>query len=405
MQEIFAYSNSLIENVNLDFKRYLYREINWNARLIEILGSRGVGKTTLMLQKAKLLNSEKSNQAVYISLDDKLMYSNSVVDVAEELIQYGVQHLFLDEVHKYPPKIKGFDWSAEIKNVYDRFPGLNIVYSGSSVLKIYKGQGDLSRRKSSYRLAGLSFREYLLLNGILDFDSFQLSDILENHQEIASSITKKIKIIPHFKEYLKTGYFPFYNEDPQNYFNRLNAILNVIIETDIPAVSEITFETSLKLKKLLAAIASAVPYVPNLVNLRQELFVTDQRTLLRYLDFLEKAEVLSTLSQKAKGSKILHKPDKIYLGNTNYFYALNLHGEEIGTLRETFFQTQLAVSHSLKIPRSGDFIANDKFIFEIGGKNKTQHQIRDLNNAYLVLDDIENSVFNQIPLWLFGFLY
>lgn len=405
MQEIFANSNSLIENVSLEFKRYLFSEINWNTRLIEILGSRGVGKTTLMLQKAKLLNSEKPNQAVYISLDDKLMYNNSIVDIAEELVKYGVQYIFLDEVHKYPPKVKGFDWSAEIKNVYDRFPGLSIVYSGSSVLKIYKGQGDLSRRKSSYRLAGLSFREYLSLNGIFATNSFLLDDILTNHQKITGSISKKIKIIPHFKEYLKTGYFPFYNEDPQNYFNRLNAILNVIIETDIPAVAEITFETSLKLKKLLAAIASTVPYVPNLVNLRQELFVADQRTLLRYLDFLEKAEVLNTLSQKAKGSKILHKPDKIYLGNTNYFYALNMHGEEMGTIRELFFQTQVGVNYSLKIPRSGDFIVNDKFIFEIGGKNKTQHQIRDLNNAYLVLDDIENGIFNRIPLWLFGFLY
>jgi len=405
MQEIFANSNSLIENISLEFKRYLFSEINWNTRLIEILGSRGVGKTTLMLQKSKLLNSQKPNQAVYISLDDKLMYNNSIVDIAEELVKYGVQYIFLDEVHKYPPKIKGFDWSAEIKNVYDRFPGLNIVYSGSSVLKIYKGQGDLSRRKSSYRLAGLSFREYLSLNEIFAINSFLLNDILTNHQEITGSISKKIKIIPHFKEYLKTGYFPFYKEDPLNYFNRLNAILNVIIETDIPAVAEITFETSLKLKKLLAAIASTVPYVPNLVNLRQELFVADQRTLLRYLDFLEKAEVLNTFSQKAKGNKILHKPDKIYLGNTNYFYALNMHGEEMGTIRELFFQTQVGVNHSLKIPRSGDFIVNDKFIFEIGGKNKTQHQIRDLTNAYLVLDDIENGIFNRIPLWLFGFLY
>ncbi len=405
MQEIFANSNSLIENISLEFKRYLFSEINWNTRLIEILGSRGVGKTTLMLQKSKLLNSQKPNQAVYISLDDKLMYNNSIVDIAEELVKYGVQYIFLDEVHKYPPKIKGFDWSAEIKNVYDRFPGLNIVYSGSSVLKIYKGQGDLSRRKSSYRLAGLSFREYLSLNEIFAINSFLLNDILTNHQEITGSISKKIKIIPHFKEYLKTGYFPFYKEDPLNYFNRLNAILNVIIETDIPAVAEITFETSLKLKKLLAAIASTVPYVPKLVNLRQELFVADQRTLLRYLDFLEKAEVLNTFSQKTKGNKILHKPDKIYLGNTNYFYALNMHGEEMGTIRELFFQTQVGVNHSLKIPRSGDFIVNDKFIFEIGGKNKTQHQIRDLTNAYLVLDDIENGIFNRIPLWLFGFLY
>jgi predicted AAA+ superfamily ATPase len=405
MQEIFSYSNSIIETVELDFKRYLFNQINWEARLVEILGSRGVGKTTLMLQKAKILNSEKANQAVYISLDDKLMFKHSIVDVAEELVKYGVKYLFFDEVHKYPSKIKDYDWSAEIKNSYDRFPNLRIVYSGSSILKIYKGQGDLSRRKSSYRLAGLSFREYLELNGVVSFKKIILSDLLERHQEISSAITKEIKVIPLFKEYLKTGYFPFYNEDPSSYYNRLNSILNVIIETDIPAVSSITFETSLKLKKLLAVIASTVPYVPNLINLRNELFVTDQRTLLKYIDFLEKAEVITTLSQKASGNKILQKPDKIYLGNTNYFYGLNMMGEEMGTIRETFFNTQLNIEHQLRLPKTGDFLVDEKYTFEIGGKNKTSKQVKDIQNSYVVLDDIENGIFNQIPLWLFGFLY
>jgi predicted AAA+ superfamily ATPase len=405
MQEIFSYSNSIIETVELDFKRYLFNQINWEARLVEILGSRGVGKTTLMLQKAKILNSEKANQAVYISLDDKLMFKHSIVDVAEELVKYGVKYLFFDEVHKYPSKIKDYDWSAEIKNSYDRFPNLRIVYSGSSILKIYKGQGDLSRRKSSYRLAGLSFREYLELNGVVSFKKIILSDLLERHQETSSAITKEIKVIPLFKEYLKTGYFPFYNEDPSSYYNRLNSILNVIIETDIPAVSSITFETSLKLKKLLAVIASTVPYVPNLINLRNELFVTDQRTLLKYIDFLEKAEVITTLSQKARGNKILQKPDKIYLGNTNYFYGLNMMGEEMGTTRETFFNTQLNIEHQLRLPKTGDFLVDEKYTFEIGGKNKTSKQVKDIQNSYVVLDDIENGIFNQIPLWLFGFLY
>jgi len=405
MQEIFSYSNSIIETVELDFKRYLFNQINWEARLVEILGSRGVGKTTLMLQKAKILNSEKANQAVYISLDDKLMFKHSIVDVAEELVKYGVKYLFFDEVHKYPSKIKDYDWSAEIKNSYDRFSNLRIVYSGSSILKIYKGQGDLSRRKSSYRLAGLSFREYLELNGVVSLKKIILSDLLERHQEISSAITKEIKVIPLFKEYLKTGYFPFYNEDPSSYYNRLNSILNVIIETDIPAVSSITFETSLKLKKLLAVIASTVPYVPNLINLRNELFVTDQRTLLKYIDFLEKAEVITTLSQKARGNKILQKPDKIYLGNTNYFYGLNMMGEEMGTIRETFFNTQLNIEHQLRMPKTGDFLVDEKYTFEIGGKNKTSKQVKDIQNSYVVLDDIENGIFNQIPLWLFGFLY
>jgi uncharacterized protein len=405
MYEIFNYSNPLINRVSLDFKRYLFHEINWDARLIEILGGRGVGKTTLMLQRAKILNAQVPNQAVYLSLDDKLMYHNSIVGLAEELEKYGVRYLFLDEVHKYPSKLKDYDWSAEIKNAYDRFPGLKVVYSGSSVLKIYKGQGDLSRRKSSWRMAGLSFREYLVINEILRSDRILLDDIITHHQDISKTLTGKTKIIPAFKAYLETGYFPFYNEDPGSYNERLGAIINVIIEIDIPAVSEISFETSQKLKKLLAAIASTVPYVPNLLRLRQELFISDQRTLLKYLDLLEKAEVVSTLTQQARGDKVLHKPDKIYLGNTNYSYCLQFQNEDVGTVRETFFESQLSVKHQLRLPPAGDFLVDDKYVFEVGGRNKTAAQVKGTTNAYLAMDDIENGVHRTIPLWLFGFLY
>ena len=405
MYEVFNYSNPIINRVSLDFKRYLFHEINWDARLIEILGGRGVGKTTLMLQRAKMLNSQVPNQAVYISLDDMLMYHNSIVGLAEELEKYGVRYLFLDEVHKYPSKLKDYDWSAEIKNAYDRFPGLNIVYSGSSVLKIYKGQGDLSRRKSSWRMAGLSFREHLVFNEILNAESILLDDIISNHQDISKSFTEKTKIIPAFNTYLATGYFPFYAEDPGAYNERLGSIINVIIETDIPAVSEISFDTSQKLKKLLAAIASTAPYVPNLLKLRTELFISDQRTLLKYLNLLEKAEVISTLSQQARGNKIMHKPDKVYPGNTNYYYALQFQNKETGTVRETFFESQLRVKHQLRLPPAGDFLIDDKYLFEIGGRNKTTAQAKGAGNAFLAVDDIENGVHRTIPLWLFGFLY
>ena len=395
----------MMGTITTSFKRYLYGDINWDARLIEITGARGVGKTTLMLQKVQELNRIVPDQAVYLSLDDKILYNNSLIDIVESLNVYGVKYIFLDEVHKYPAKYQGFDWSAEIKNIYDRFPEIKVIYSGSSVLNIYKGHGDLSRRKTSYRLAGFSFREYLNFSIDTNFERLNFTEILKNHKEIAINIISELKIIPLFKEYLKTGYFPFYNEAPEFYSDRLNSILNVIIETDIPAVSDISFETSFKLKKMLAAIASSAPYVPNLLKMRKELFIADQRTLLKYLDFLEKAEVIYSIGRKTKGNKIMQKPAKIYLGNTNFFYSLNMQSEEIGTIRETFFISQVSPYHSLILPENGDFIVDNKYVFEIGGKNKGSKQIKGIADAFIVLDDIEFGVFNQIPLWLFGFLY
>ena len=405
IQNIINYSNRLINNTKSDFARYLYGQINWESRLIEVYGGRGVGKTTLLLQRAQKLNSTIPNRAVYLSLDDILFFSHSIVEVAESLEQYGVKYLFLDEVHKYPSKFHGYDWSAEIKNCYDRFPDLSIIYTGSSVLKLYQGEGDLSRRKSSYLLYGLSFREYLSYNKIATYDAVSLDDVLQTHENLTSQTTKNLKIIPLFKEYLRTGYYPFYNEDPSKYFDRINSILNVIIENDIPAVTDIPFETSQKIKKLLAAIASTVPYVPNLLKIGGELRIPDQRTLLKYLDYLEKAGVFFSLSQKAKGNKILQKPDKLYLGNPNYFYSLNFSSEEIGSIRESFFASQLSVSHDLRLPLKGDFLIDNKVLFEIGGKNKNTSQLPEELNSYFALDDLENGFKNIIPLWLFGFLY
>ena len=405
IQDILRYSNRLINNTKSDFVRYLYSLINWESRLIEINGSRGVGKTTFLLQQAQKLNNTISNQAVYLSLDDLLFFNHSIVEIAESLEQYGVKYLFLDEVHKYPSKFPDFDWSAEIKNCYDRFPALSIIYTGSSVLRLYQGQGDLSRRKSSYLLYGLSFREYLVYNKIATYEVVPFEDLLLNHENLATTITKNLKIIPLFKEYLRTGYYPFYNEDPLKYFERINSILNVIIENDIPAVTDIPFETLQKIKKLLAAIATSVPYVPNLLKLRSELRISDQRTLLKYLDYLEKAEVLFSLSQKVKGNKILQKPDKLYLGNPNYFYSLNLTKEEIGNIRESFFATQLSVNHELRLPGKGNFLIDGKFLFEIGGKNKNTGQLNQEPNTFYALDDLEIGFKNIIPLWLLGFLY
>lgn len=405
MQELYYISNKLINNVKGDYKRSLFFEINWKQQLIEIRGSRGVGKTTLMLQKAKEYSSQNQESVLYLSLDDSYFYNHSLKETALEFTQYGGKYLFIDEVHKYPSKHIGHDWSAEIKSIYDQLPELKMIYSGSSIIQIYKGNGDLSRRKSSYILNGLSFREYLGINSIIDFQAFDLDFILANHIDITSQIISELKILPHFKKYLEYGYYPFYSENPDQYYKRIKNIVNLILEIDIPSVTDISFETISKIKKLLASISSTVPYTPNLTRLSNDLSIADLRTLYKYIGFLEKSELLSLLSAKAKGNKVLQKPEKIFLDNTNLVYALNQTSAKLGLIRETFFNNQIKYHHNVNYPQKGDFIVNDIFTFEIGGKNKNSKQIKDTKDAYLVLDDIELGFANTIPLWLFGFLY
>ncbi len=404
MQKLFEISNKLLDNTSSVFKRSVYNDI-WQGRLIEIRGARGVGKTTAMLQRAKELTRENPQQAIYITLDDIYFFNHSIIDVAETYSKYGGKYLFIDEVHKYPAKYKNFDWSAELKSIYDQYPELNIVYSGSSVLQVYKGRGDLSRRKVSYKMQGLSFGEYLSLNKIYTAKKYKIDEIIQNHVEISKEITSTIKVIPHFKQYLQEGYYPFRNEMPDKYCERLREVISVIIETDIPAVSEISFEVITKMKKLFAAISTSVPFTPNLTKLATELYIADYRTLYKYLNLLETAELLKTLSKIAKGQKMMRKPDKIFLDNPNLLNCIAKENANIGNVRETFFINQLSYIADIHTPPKGDFLVNDKYIFEVGGKNKDYKQIANIENSYLAIDDIETGFGNRIPLWLFGFLY
>ncbi|MBS4013953.1 MAG: AAA family ATPase [Bacteroidetes bacterium] len=405
METLFEVSNRLINNVVLEFKRSIHENINWNQRLIEINGSRGIGKTTLMLQRANELSEKDKQSVIYVALDDSYFFNNSITETAENFFKYGGKYMFIDEVHKYPAKYKGHDWSAELKNIYDLNPELNIVYTGSSIIELHKGNGDLSRRKSSYTLNGLSFREYLEMNNLLKHPILSLNDILDNHLPICNEIATKTKILPHFQNYLLNGFYPFYNEAPENYFQRIKNVINAILEVDIPSVTDITFETTGKIKKLLSVLASTVPYVPNLTNLSANLNITDLRTLYKYLGFLEKAELISFLNSESKGNKIFQKPEKIFLNNTNIIYALTGLSSDKGTLRETFFCNQLKHSHELSYPKSGDFLVDKKYVFEIGGKNKTKKQIREIEKSFIAIDNAETGFANKIPLWLFGFLY
>ncbi|MEZ4825124.1 MAG: AAA family ATPase [Bacteroidia bacterium] len=405
MDILFEINNRRVSTTSIQFQRSLKQQINWLSRLVEIRGSRGVGKTTLLLQRVQEMHSEKPREGIYVSLDDAYFYDESLVNFADQYVKYGGTHLYLDEVHKYPVKKKGMDWSREVKIIYDRYPELYIVFTGSSILELHRGEGDLSRRRSTYILSGLSFREYLIYHKIFETEPIELSDILADHTNFSREISSKITVIQHFKDYLQYGYYPFYKEDPDHYYLRIKDVISLILESDIPASVDIHFDTVFKLKRLLGAIATSSPYSPNLTQLRADLQITDQRTLIKYLEYLEKAELLHALQKDATGNRILKKPDKLYLNNTNLMFALSLNRVVTGNIRETFFLNQLSYKHQVSYPNTGDFLVDDQYIFEVGGRGKDSRQIKDAKNAFIAADEIETGIGNKIPLWLFGFLY
>ena len=385
-----------INKISLKFKRYLYDKINWDARIICIRGARGVGKTTLMLQHI-LETYENIDDTLYASLDDLWFSDRSLIDLVDWAYRHGIKRLYLDEVHRYPK------WSLTLKNIYDNYPDIGIVYTGSSLLIMEHGDVDLSRRQTPYVLYGMSFREFLMFNDILKHDAISLEDLLKNHVRIALKISGEIKVAKYFDNYLHHGYYPFYNEMPDDFIIRLREVVNVVIESDLPAVEKMTFETIQKVKKLLMIISKSVPFEPNMSTLWKELDTSNDLGL-KMLYSLDKAQILSLLTPMAKNYKHLHKPDKIFLDNTNLMFAL-CNTVDKGNERETFFNNQLRVSHEIKSPRQADFLIDEKYLFEVGGKNKSFDQIADVPDSYLAIDDTETGYGNRIPLWLFGMLY
>lgn len=385
-----------LQVVDTKFKRSLYSRINWNVRLIGIRGARGVGKTTMLLQRIKEA-FPRFNEAMYVSLDNLWFNNNSLEDLVEYLYTHGVHNIFLDEVHKYP------NWSAHLKNFYDNYPDLNIVYTGSAMLAIDNSKVDLSRRQSLYTLKGLSFREYLEYEFGVKHEIIKFQDLLENHTTQAMRITSQCKILKQFEDYLKHGYYPYYKEVGEDYYQRVEEVINLVIESDMPVAADVTFSTIQKIKKLLMVITQNVPLEPNIAKLTAQLETTRDQCL-KMLYLLDKADLLYLLTDKLKDYKHLNNPKKIYLNNTNLMYALSANVSD-GNLRETFFANQLTSIGSVVMPRQGDFFIDDKYIFEVGGSSKTFAQIADLPNSYLAIDDIEIGNGNRIPLWMFGFLY
>ena len=385
-----------IAKIDTNFKRYLYKQVNWDARIICIKGARGVGKTTMLLQHI-LDNYEDIDQTLYASLDDLWFSTHSLIDLVDWADQHGLKRLYLDEVHRYEL------WSETLKNIYDSYPDMSIVYTSSSLLIMDNAKVDLSRRQTTYTLYGLSFREYLSFEGILHTDAIPLEDVLGHHVKQAMQITKEIKVASHLEAYLDHGYYPFYREAGADYPSRLRETISVVIENDLPAVESMSFDTLQKVKKLLMIISERVPFEPNMSELWKQL-ATNNELGLRMLYALDKAKVLSLLTSKAKNYKCLYKPEKIFLSNTNLMHVLCPVVNK-GNERETFFYSHLSVAHDVKYPQKGDFMVDDKYLFEVGGRKKSFEQIADVPDSFLAVDDTEIGHGNRIPLWIFGFTY
>ena len=388
MEKLYELFYAKLDETPTSFLRYLHHRINWNNRMIAILGERGVGKTTLILQKIK---QDGIEHTLYFGADNVYFAQHSLFDTANEFYRKGGQRLYIDEIHKYP------SWSTELKMIYDYCPQLQVVITGSSILDLYKGIADLSRRIISYTLVGLSFREFLAMTKGIDLPPVTFEEILR-HKVTFPTGERPLAL---FDDYLKTGYYPFWNET--DFATRLNNVINQTVENDIPTYAKMNIATSRKLKQLLFIISQSVPFKPNYTEIGAAM-ECDRGTVADLAFYLEKARMLMSLRHQEDGMKNYGKPEKIYLGNTNLIYALSEGKPEVGNLRETFFLSQMQVNQEVYASKAADFLINGK-TFEVGGKNKNKKQIAEVKDAFVVKDDIEYGYENTIPLWHFGMGY
>jgi uncharacterized protein len=386
--------------VSTHFVRSAMDSIRWDSRLVGIKGARGVGKTTLLLQHIVLTCGDQLDSVLYVSLDDLWFAHNSLTDLVDQFVKTGGKRLYLDEVHKYP------DWSRAVKNIYDDYPELQIVFTASSLLEILDARGDLSRRAVVYHLPGLSFREYLNIQGIGRFERLTLDEIIRNHGPLAGEIVKEIKPFQYFPKYLERGYYPFFLEGNETFFMRLEEAVVMLLEVELPLLRQIEIGYVIKLKQLMGIIAESAPFAPNISRLSDRIGINRQ-TLVAYLHYLAEARLINSLYKEARGIGALTKPDKIFLENSNlmHLFAGESTPPDKGTVRETFFFNQLSRAHELRYPEQGDFLVDNTYTIEIGGKNKGRRQLRGVDDGYVAADDIEYGHGRTIPLWLFGFLY
>ncbi len=398
MESLFEKFQQKLLHTPLGFVRSTMEEINWDARLIGIKGARGVGKTTLLLQYIKLHLAHAKTECLYVSLDSIWFNAHSLVELASDFEKKGGKYLFLDEVHRYE------GWAQELKNIYDDYPQLKIVFTGSSLLEILNARADLSRRAIVYTMQGFSFREYLSVETGLAFDRLRLEQLLGNHVNEAGMIVQKVKPLQYFDAYLKNGYYPFYREQPGLYEIRLGEVINMMLEIELPLLRAVELAYVKKVKQLLVIIAESVPFIPNVSKLSEKIGI-NSATLLSYLHYLDEIGLTRNLLKDALGISRLQKPSKIYLENTNLIHVLAQQNANIGNVRETFFANQTGFQHDIRFTDQGDFLVDNSIHFEIGGKQKSAKQLREAKNGFVIADGIEFGYNNKIPLWLFGFLY
>ena len=389
MEKLQASFDAMLRSISTTFHRYMFNRINWDNRLLGLVGTRGIGKTTLMLQYAK--EKLNRNTTLFVNADDLYFSAHHLVDLADEFVKRGGTHLIIDEIHKYK------DWARELKLIYDYHADLKVFFTGSSILDIHKGSTDLSRRAIVYSMQGLSFREYLEMFHHIKIPAYSLTDIIQHRAELPD----KFRPYAYFQSYLEQGYYPFSKEDQFNI--RLQQVINKTLEVDIPQYAEMSISTTRKLKQLLIIIAQSVPFKPNMSSIATILGVS-RNNLSDYFLYLEEAGLIAQLRDGTGGIRGLGKVDKVYLDNPTLIYSLGQDTSEIGNIRETFFLNQTRVEQKVITSAISDFqIAN--YIFEVGGKNKKQKQLQGSENGFIVKDNIEQGYMNVIPLWQFGLNY
>ena len=405
LEDFFQLSQNYIINYHQEYIRYFLKKESLSNHFSIISGQRGIGKTTAIIQYIQQHYPDLyTTKALYIQADHFLLGDRSLYEIADAFDKLGGELLCIDEIHKYP------NWSKELKSINDTFRTLKLLVSGSSALEIHKGSHDLSRRALVYRMKGMSFREFIEMKLGIVLENFSLKEILSRHQPIAQSITDALseeqeKILPLFRDYLEVGYYPYYFEynNKEQFYMALEQNIHTTIENDLLAIyPSLTGNSIKKLKSLLQVISASVPFIPDMKKLKNIIGVGDERTLKNYLKYLEDAGLIKMLVKSSKGLGSMEKPEKIYLDNSNLLFTSKAN---IGTVRETFFMNQLSKDHTLVSPKSGDFLLDESLTFEVGGKNKSFKQIKDMNHSFVASDEIERGFGNRVPLWLFGFLY